>query len=81
MVKKQLMIQKLSGFGTSLCYSTSNPEDMKDGEISESFALAVPWLNGLINANWNNYQAIMTICIKNGNLSKQSLCLDEGSWG
>lgn len=54
---------------------------MKDGEISEGFALAVPWLNGLINANWNNYQAIMTICIKNGNLSKQSLCLDEGSWG
>ena len=54
---------------------------MKDGEISEGFAPAVPWLNGLINANWNNYQAIMMICIKNGNLSKQSLCLDEGSWG
>lgn len=54
---------------------------MKDGKISEGFALAVLLLNGFINANWNNYQAIMMICIKNGNLSKQSLCMEKGSWG
>lgn len=54
---------------------------MKDGKISEGFALAVLLLNGFRNANWNNYQAIMMICIKNGNLSKQPLCLEKGSWG
>lgn len=52
---------------------------MKDGKITEGFAVLL--VNGFINANWNNYQAIMTICIKNGNFSKQSLCLEEGSWG
>lgn len=44
-------LQKPSGFGAFLCYSTSNPEDMKDGKISEGFALAVLLLNGFRNAN------------------------------